>query len=304
MNYIIGIDGGGTKTVGLLGDSDGTIHARVESGPSNYHVVGEVQTQKVLADLISRLLAQANATLADCTGACLGMAGLARPADQRIIDRLCDEICLTPNRMLTNDAQIALAGGAGKCEGVVIIAGTGSIVYGLNSQGREERAGGWGHLLGDEGSGYDIAWRGLRAVARAADGRGTPTQVTNLILNELGLKQPSDLIPWIHAASKDQVAQLAGQVFAAVDTGGRVARQIIEDAADELTIAAKVVIDRLHFDRPFDVVLSGGIFEHQPGFVAVLRERLEAVAPAAQIGLPKHEPAYGALLLAKSQFDA
>ena len=274
-----------------------------KSASSNHHVLGEAQTQKVLADLISRLLAQANATLADCTGACLGMAGLAHPADQKVIGRLCDAICLRSNRILTNDAQIVLVGGAGKCEGVVIIAGTGSIVYGLNSQGKEERAGGWGHLLGDEGSGYDIALRGLRAVARAADRRGIPTQVTDLILNELGLKQPSDLIPWIHAASKDQVAQLAGQVFAGVDAGDRVAQQIIEDAADELTIAAKVVIDRLHFDQPFDVVLSGGIFGHQPEFVEAMRRHLQALARGAQIGLPKHEPAYGAVLLAKSQFS-
>ncbi len=308
--YIIGIDGGSTKTVGLLADLDRVIHAKGESGPSNYHVVGEAQTKRVLADLILQLLDGANTTLENCAGFCLGMAGLARPADQEVIGQICDEIGIGRSRILTHDAQIALVGGAGKLtegkshvaglEGIIVIAGTGSIVYGVNAEGSEARAGGWGHLLGDEGSGYDIALRGLRAVARAADGRGIPTQLTYLMLDEIGLKQPSDLIRWVYTASKDRVAGLARWVFIGRDAGDRVARQIVEYAADELTLAAKVVIDQLRFDNQFDVVFSGGIFAHQSGFVDLLRARLQAVAPKAQIGLAKHEPAYGAVLLAKS----
>ena len=298
MNCIIGIDGGGTKTVGLLADSAGHIHARAESGPSNYHIIGEAQTKRVLEAVIARLLTQANVTLDEGIGFCLGMAGLGRPADRDVIGRICDEIGVPQNRILTHDAQIALVGGAGKLEGVIVISGTGSIVYGVNAEGREARAGGWGHLLGDEGSGYDIALRGLKAVARAADGRGIATQLTDLMLNEIGLSQPSDLIRWVHAASKDQVAELAKLVFAGADAADAISQQIIDSAAEELILAARVVIDKLGFDQPFDVILSGGILTHQPSLVCPLSECLQAIAPNGRVHFARHEAAYGAVLLA------
>ena len=310
MTYIIGVDGGGTKTIGLLTDQDGHILARAESGPSNYHAVGEAQTKKVLADVISQLLTEVNETLEGCTASnpgiqcafCLGLAGVAAPIDQKVIERICDEIGVPENRIVTHDARIGLVGGADKLAGVIVISGTGSIVYGMNTEGRETYAGGWGHLLGDEGSGYDIALCALRAVARAADERGSPTQLSDLMLSALGLTQPRNLIPWIHGVSKDQVAQLAVDVFGVASAGDSIAQQILDNAADELTVAVHVVIDRLRFSQPFDVVLSGGILTHQPTFADLLRNRIETIVPTACICLPKHEPAYGAVILAKARF--
>ena len=110
MNCIIGIDGGGTKTVGILADQTGQVHTRVEFGASNYHTVGETQSKKVLADPTSQLLAQANVTVEDRIGSCLGMAGLARPADWEVIERICSEIGFHRNCILAHDAQIALVG--------------------------------------------------------------------------------------------------------------------------------------------------------------------------------------------------
>ena len=104
MNCIIGIDGEGTKTVGVLADQTGQVHIRVEFGASNYHTVGETQSKKVLADFISQLLAQANVTLEDCIGSCLGMAGLARPADWEVIELICNEIGFHRNCTLAHDA--------------------------------------------------------------------------------------------------------------------------------------------------------------------------------------------------------
>ncbi len=301
MNYIIGIDGGGTKTVGILADQTGQVHTRVAVGATNYHTVGKTQTKKVLEDLISQLLAQANVTLENCIGSCLGMAGLACPADGEVIKRICNEIGIHRNCILTHDAQIALVGGTGKLEGVIVVSGTGSIVYGVNSDGVEARSGGWGHLLGDEGSGYGIVLCGLRAIARAADGRGIPTQLTDMMLNEIGQRQPSDLIRWVHNASKDQVSTLAKLIFVAMEGGDSAAQQIIQHAADELVLATQVVIHKLGINQPSDIVFSGGIMTHQPGFVNLLRECLHPMAPNARIDLAKHEPAYGAILLAKLQ---
>ena len=298
--YIVGIDGGGTKTVGILTTGMGQHLAQVQSGPANYHVVGEAKTQAVLEDLIGELYKKADIPRTSPVWFCLGMAGLGRPADREVIGRICDEIGIFKNRVLTHDAHIALVGGTEKQEGVIVISGTGSIVYGINADGRDARASGWGYLLGDEGSGYDIAIKGLRAIARAADGRGDQTELTDRILNGLELNEPAELIRWVHAASRDTIAQLAEIVFDTAKTRDTVADCIVDEAADELVCAATSVIEQLEFTEPFDIVLSGGNLIHQTMFADKLRHRFTRIQPEASVQLPKHEPAYGAVLLAQA----
>ena len=299
--YIIGIDGGGTKTVGILTTETGQHLAQVQSGPANYHVVGETQTQAVLEAVVGKLCEKAGVSRTSPIRFCLGMAGLGRVADRKVIGRICDELGIREDRILTHDAHIALIGGTEKQEGVIVISGTGAIVYGIDADGREARASGWGYLLGDEGSGYDIAIRGLRAVARAADGRSHPTELTNRILNRLELNEPNALIRWVHAASRDAIARLAEIVFDTARTADSVAERIVDDAADELVCAAGSVIGQLEFIEPFDVVLSGGNLIHQPVFADRLRHRFTEIQPEASVLLPKHEPAYGAVLLAQAK---
>ncbi len=303
--YIIGIDGGGTKTVGILATQTGQILARVQSGPANYHVVGETQTQAVLESVVGKLCEKAGVSRTGPIRFCLGMAGLGRATDREVIGKMCDKLGIRdcPNRaqrILTHDAHIALVGGTGKQEGVIVISGTGAIVYGINADGKEGRASGWGYLLGDEGSGYDIAIKGLRAVVRAADGRDDPTELTNRMLDTLELNAPSELIRWSQAASRDAIAGLAAVVFDTARTIDAIAERIVNDAADELVCGARSVIEQLEFTEPFDVVLSGGNFIHQPMFVDKLRDRLVEIRPKASLLLPKHEPAYGAVLFARA----
>ena len=297
--YIIGIDGGGTKTVGILATETGQGLVEVQSGPANYHVVGETQTQVVLESVVEELCERAGVSRTRPIRFCLGMAGLGRAADQEIIGRICDDLGIRGNRILTHDAHIALVGGIGKQEGVIVISGTGAIVYGINAEGKEGRASGWGYLIGDEGSGYDIAIKGLRAVARAADGRDTPTELTDRILNSLELNEPSEMIRWVHAASRDTIAHLAEIVFDAARAEDGVAGRIIDGAADELVCAARRVIEQLGFGKSFDIVLSGGNLVHQPMLVDKIRQQFAEIQPEAVVRLPKHEPAYGAVLLAQ-----
>ena len=298
--YIIGIDGGGTKTIGILTTETGQHLAEVQSGPANYHVVGEAKTRSVLEDIVGELYDKAGIPPTRVVRFCLGMAGLGRAADREVIGRICDELGISKNRILTHDAHIALVGGTEKQEGVIVISGTGAIAYGINAHGKEARASGWGYLLGDEGSGYDIAMKGLRAVARAADGRGDPTELTNRILNRLERNEPGELIRWVHAASRDTIAQLAEIVFDTARTPDAVAECIVDEAADELVCAAASVIEQLKFAEPFDIILSGGNFIHQAMFVDKLRHRFEKIQPEASVQLPKNEPAYGAVLLAQA----
>ena len=298
--YIIGIDGGGTKTVGILATATGQRLTRVESGPANYHVVGEAKTQAVLEDIVRELYEKADIPATSVVQFCLGMAGLGRPTDREVIGQICDELGICENRILTHDAQIALVGGTEKQEGVIVISGTGAIVYGINAEGSEARASGWGYLLGDEGSGYHIAIKALQAVVRAADGRDDQTELTDRVLNRLELSEPSELIRWTHAASRDTIAQLAEVVFDTARTADAVAAGIIDEAADELVCAAVSVIKQLKFTEPFDIVLSGGNLIHQTMFTDKLRHRFARIQPETSVQLPKHEPAYGAVLLAQA----
>lgn len=299
--YIIGIDGGGTGTVGILTTEIGQRLAQVQLGPSNYHVVGEAKTQAVLRSVVEELCEKAGIPPASSIRFCLGMAGLGRAEDKKVISRICDELGINENRILTHDAHIALVGGTEKQHGVIVISGTGAIAYGINADGKEARASGWGYLLGDEGSGYDIAIKGIRAIARAADGRGSPTGLTNQILNALELNGPSDLIRWVHAASRDAIAQLSKVVFDVARTMDVTAERIVDEAADELVCAASSVIEQLEFVGSFDIVLSGGNLIHQPMFADKLRRQFARIAPEASVLFPKHEPAYGAVLVAQAK---
>ena len=300
MEYIIGIDGGGTNTIGLLATETGECIAKVQAGPSNYHVVGTEQTQDVLKEIVSELSTHVDNTPLHSIHFCLGMAGLGREEDKRVIGQICDEIGINKNRILTHDAHIALVGGTGKQEGVIVISGTGSIVYGIDLHGVEVRAGGWGYLLGDEGSGYDIALKGLQAVARAADKREQPTQLTDMILNRLDLDKPSDLIRWTHAAERDEIAQLSQVVFKVLEMGDSKAEKIIDSAFSELACAVETVALQLEFTQPFSIVFSGGILLHQPTLADRLGRWIEKIILGSSVMLPKHDPAYGAVLLAKA----
>ena len=300
MDYIIGIDGGGTKTVGMLTTDKGEKVVKTQSGPSNYHVVGIEQTKNVLVEIIRKLTENVDKTELDSIRFCLGMAGLGREDDRKIIGQLCDEIGIGKKRILTHDAHIALVGGIGRQAGVIVISGTGSIVYGFDQFGQEARAGGWGYLLGDEGSGYDIGIKGLQAVARSADKREPPTELTRLMLNKLALNKPTDIIQWIHTASRDEIAELSKVVFKAVEIGDKKAEKIIDSAAEELMLAIETVVRMLNFTDTFDVLLSGGNLIHQPILADKLSKWIEKNIIGATATLPKHEPVYGAALLART----
>ncbi len=301
MDYIIGIDGGGTKTVGILATETGEIVAKAQAGPSNYHVVGIEQTQAVLTEIISKLSTKVDNFQLESLSFRIGMAGLGREEDKKVIGQICDEIGINKERILTHDAHIALVGGTGKQAGVIVISGTGSIVYGINESGKEVRAGGWGYLLGDEGSGYDIALKGLQAIARASDKRGKPTLLTDLILKKLELNAPNKLIRWTHDASRDEIAQLAGLVFEAAEMNDEKAGQIIDNAFTELACAVETVTVQLEFTQQFDIVFSGGILLNQPLLADKLQRWIEKIIIGSTVIRPKHEPAYGAVLLAMEE---
>jgi N-acetylglucosamine kinase-like BadF-type ATPase len=206
--------------------------------------------------------------------------------------------------LVVNDALIALVAGAKDAPGIVIIAGTGSIVYGHNAGGEAARAGGWGHMIGDEGSGYWIGREALAAVMRASDGRGPATRLTSEILAHLHLNDESRLprIVYDRESPRMTVAALGPIVQEVAAQGDAVATRILERAAEELVLAAQSVASRLEMrGDEFTFFLAGGVFRVVPWLAEELPRRLAEVAPRCQVQLLHEEPAVGAVWLALAE---
>jgi N-acetylglucosamine kinase-like BadF-type ATPase len=296
--HVLGIDAGGTKTVCLLADEEGRIVAEARGGGANLQSVGELEVEKVLHGVMDAALANRDVRP---TAICLGIAGVDRPADAKTVGNIMRRIGSHAKTLVVNDAVVALQAGAGEGPGVVLIAGTGSIAYGRNTASQAARSGGWGYLLGDEGGGFWIGRAALSAVVRQFDGRGPSTQLTELVLTQMGLTSPSELIHEIYYRDlhRHAIAGLAALVEAAADAGDAVAGHILSRAATELAAAAASVITRLGMrGDTFPVVLSGGIFRGIPSLVADVELRLSETAPRAVPKLLDVEPAAGAVRLA------
>ncbi|MCT7987250.1 N-acetylglucosamine kinase [Laspinema olomoucense] len=309
-DWVLGIDGGGTKTVCLVMDETGTIAGRGEAGPSNYQTIG----LPAAGESISQAIASAVKNLPGVAiaGIGVGLAGVGRPADVQVVQGLVTglyqesplPICWklhSEGVVVTHDCAIALVGGTRSASGVAIVAGTGSIAYGCNPQGESKRAGGWGYRFGDEGSGYQIAIAGLKAAARSHDGRGPKTVLTDAFLDYLNLNQLEDLIEVIYRRGwgVTEIAALSPLVDRAAAAGDATATQILDDAAAELVLMTQTVASALfHPDQAFEVVTIGGVWRSVCHLGDRLGESLRAQFPAVQVISPRHEPAYGAGLLA------
>jgi N-acetylglucosamine kinase-like BadF-type ATPase len=203
--------------------------------------------------------------------------------------------------LVVNDALVALVAGVGSEPGVVLIAGTGSIAYGVNPAGLAARAGGWGFVLGDEGSGYWIGRQALAAVVREADGRAAPTQLTPLVLEHFHLAKVDGLVREVYdrGLNRHAIAAIAGLVGKARDGGDVTSAEILNRASDELTRAASSVVSRLEMrGLAFGTVLSGGMFRAIPWLVTDVTRGLAEVAPRSVVTPLRVEPAMGAVHLA------
>ena len=298
MLHVIGIDAGGTKTVCLLADEQGRIVSRVRGEGANLQAAGELQVEKILHKVMddaidSRAIAPA--------AICLGIAGVDRPNDAATVRAIMKRIGFNSRVLIVNDALIALETGAPGQPGIVIISGTGSIAYGRNAAGEAARAGGWGYVLGDEGSGYWIGRAALRAVLRAADHRGPDTILTPLLLEHFNVTQPQLLLHEIYHQQLKPAAigALAQCVHTAFLQGDSAAIGILRGAAEELEGGALSVARRLGLMyESFGFILSGGIFRAVPWLELELKRRLPLSAPRCVVTLLDREPAEGAVLLA------
>ena len=301
--YVLGVDGGATKTTAVVLDEEAGERGRGQGGPSNIHVVGRQAAKAALAEAIGGALQAAGLTAEGIAAVGLGMAGIGRPTDRAAIEQMVREIGPFPRLVVAHDAETALVGGVGRRHGLVVIAGTGSIAYGVNARGEARRAGGWGYRLGDEGSGYWIGREALRALIRASDGRGPATQLEKWLLAHLGLASPEELIPLVYdgGLSTPDMAALTPLVVQTAAEGDAIARAILRQAGRELAQVAAAVIRGLGMEEEsFEAVLTGGVLQSSEIVRQTLVQLLRAMAPNAQPIAPRRDAAVGAALLALS----
>ncbi|WP_135551928.1 BadF/BadG/BcrA/BcrD ATPase family protein [Paenibacillus cymbidii] len=312
MIMTIGIDGGGTKTEAVLSDSRGAIIHRLTFGATNPHAVTFETAEKRLAEAAEAMFAYAE-SLPDepaVPAICLGVAGVARREE---IDRIADSVSAQlaakgrdARVFVRSDADIALMAAHGKPSGLIAIAGTGSIVYGVAADGSRYRVGGWGHLLGDEGSGYAIGRRTLQAVMQSFDGVLPETALTPLVLRKCALHSSDELKHYVYrpAFGKAEIAAFAELCIEAGEADDAVAAAILKRSAEELAVCV-LTIRRKHPDFAHAPVgAAGSMFRHSAYYRACFTARHDAEAAEAPLVLSDRSPALGAALLARMLAEA
>jgi glucosamine kinase len=304
MPWVLGVDGGGTKTVALVANERGRVLGRGEGGPANYHSAGMSNAAEAITQAVNTAIADAGLVGQALSAAFFAVSGVDRPTDRQVMAGLIARTGLNCPVHLDHDAVSALAGATGGLPGVVVMAGTGSIAFGEDCDGSRARAGGYGPLLGDEGSGYDIGRKALIAALRAEDGRSPATVLTDRIKQRFMLNQMPEMINLVYGSpaplQRPEVAGLAPLVVEVAKEGDAIAREILRIAGRELGLAAAAVLQRLRWAKGQQVPVAGTGAVFTAGHILTLpmQQVIRSVCPEAQLCQPKHTASYGAVLLA------
>ena len=295
MTIVLAVDGGGSKTHLAICDESGAVLGAATAGPANWETVGLRGAADTIGDALEKALVASGVRRDQIEAAAFGLAGVDWPSD---VDRLTTALAslrLTCPITLVNDSFIALRAGAQAPWGVVVIAGTGTVVAGRNRAGETFRTLGLGRLLGDDGSASDVAEQVVRAVARAYIGRAPATSLTEGLRALMGAGSVEEMLEEYSRGGEPELdaAPLALEQAA---RGDAVAVGIIEWAAGELGGAAATVAGRLGMDgEPYELVLSGGLFRGGGELLETLISRAVPTALLTRLEVP---PVCGAVLMA------
>ncbi|HEX5492853.1 MAG TPA: N-acetylmuramic acid 6-phosphate etherase [Candidatus Udaeobacter sp.] len=294
---ILGVEGGGTKTawalVETVASASGTEFCIVDQGrlpPSNFRLTKPERLRAIFAELPKEI---------DRAGVFL--AGCRTGEDRRVLREACLEIWPKAKIVTGSDRQSGLAAALDHADGIVVNAGSGSSVTGRRGD-KIERAGGWGHILGDAGGGYSLSVQALRLVLREYDLHRIELDFTAKILHALSLNNFDELVRWVQTADKMEIAMLAPVVFETAAAGGAPMMEIIEEGAGVLCEYTEAVADRLHLLAP-KVVLIGGLFYRDSIYTHAFRRRLKKNLPDARITTAERAPELGAAWLAVEPHD-
>jgi len=307
MEYILGVDGGGSKTTVHIADIGGRVISQGFSGSSSYKSVG-----------INRAIENLNTAVFDAIknlktseaiyfiSSCFGFAGNDAGEDSKTYRKIVFNNKLrsylnSKGTIICNDTRIGLESGSENKNKIIIIAGTGSNCFGINEDGRQVKASGWDFILADEGSGYEVGLKALKAVMRAYDGRGEKTLLSKTILEELNLKETLDLTKWAYdeSFSKHKIGALAKTVCKTAEMGDKVSIDMLDEEACEAAISVITVAHKLGFEKKdFDLIFVGGLFKCKKYFKNILISRLREKFPHINFKPLIGNPVKGAIKLA------
>jgi N-acetylglucosamine kinase len=303
--FVVGIDGGGTHARALLATPAGQVVAEGAGGPANFQAVGEEATRASVEQALDAALAAAPGQPVgrESIGAfAAGLAGLHVRADYDRFTALARAVLPASRVRIYNDGEVALAAATGGAAGIVVVAGTGSIAFGADRHGRHMRCGGWGYLLGDEGSAYAIVIAAFRAASFAADGRAPASTLVPAFCQALGVPTFDDMLRPVYgppAMTRHQIAALAPLVARCAAEGDAAARAVLATAGEDLATMPSTLARRLELGASaFPVACSGGVWKAGEFVREPFRRRLLAEWPGALVGDPLLTPAAGAALLA------
>jgi N-acetylglucosamine kinase-like BadF-type ATPase len=307
--YVLGVDGGGTSTVAWLADAAGRVVGKGIAGGSNSKSVGAESARRALREARAAAFADAGFESPRAVAvACLGLAGFDRPEDKELLAGWIED--WADRFVLVNDAELVLAAGTPQGHGVALIAGTGSICVGRAPDGRMTRAGGWGPLIGDEGSAYRVALDALECLARRQDGRD-PTDERDAPLVEemcaaLGIASLNEMVSALYSEQMDRtrIAASAPAVVRAAERGSTAAQKVLEWGASELSDLVRAVAWKLgwepnDFRHRLPLAVAGTFLRNAPRLLELLVTKCLSDFRADMTEVP--EPVSGAIKLALTE---
>ena len=304
MKYLIGMDGGGTKTISVITDLSGNKLYECIGGPSNILTYDTDSVSKVIFDLAQKCLVNIGANFSDIHMIMVGTAGAGRRNDAERLEKsfislINSKGILFDKIFVESDARIALEGAFSGRPGSILIAGTGSIMLGKDAEGNIHRVGGFGKILTDDGSGYSIGRQALNALAKEFDGRGDHTAITKLAGTNFNILSSDILITMIYKENFD-IASIAPLVLNAADNKDNIALEILDKETDTLLLHISTMY-RILNQQPMELSFAGGIIKSNNIFSRTLRDKISASLMNINLIEPDNPPEIGAILMIRER---
>jgi len=295
----LGFDGGATRTKGVALNSEKEILAKAIGNSANFQIIGIKEASKNILDITESILKDMGANFSQIKAMCLALAGAGRKDDAEkmrsgFIDFLAKEKLPAPKVIVESDALAALEGAFDGNPGMILICGTGSILFAKEKNGEIHRVGGWGRFIGDEGSGYALGRSCLAAIAKEHDGRGKRTMMTQLLRERKNIGNPQSLIAEVYQKNFD-IASAAPVVIEAAEKGDEVALEIVAANVDELIKHVCAMLSKLPVSLP--LVLIGSVLSVNNIYSRSFCEKMADKFPEVKIQNAEFPPAVGAALL-------
>ena len=306
MTYYIGIDGGGTKTKCVLADENLKIKFETQSGPSHFLTIGTDIVSETIVSLVETCLKSNNISPQQLSSVVLGTTGAGRSTDAKKLEKAVYNLAkekniVLPDFRVVSDARIALEGAFSGKPGSILIAGTGSIMFGKDRNGEIHRVGGFGRLIGDEGSGLTLGRRGLNIVAKSFDGRVKETILAKMIKEKFNITNQSELITKVYN-NEIKIQHVAPLVMEAAIQGDNLCNDILEKESDELLLHIVAMNKKLKEDK-MKVVFIGGTITNENIYSQMLKDKIKLYLPNVVLQKPDFPPEIGAVIMAKEKTD-